>query len=198
MEDPQQQIPNEKPSYWNSVGIAGVIFGIIVFVLSLVGGYATINAEPTGSLVSPTMWIGVLSCLVGAFGGMLAVWNYTGNYNISITLGRGALIGFLTGVAISIVSVVLNELWTFIDPDMTRQIVDSTIANFEASDLPEQQKQQMIDLVAGSREGESIGRQLLSGIPLYGILNLITGMIGAKVFGQNDDIPDNPQNNPYE
>lgn len=192
MEDPQQQISNEKPSYWNSVALAGVIFGIIIFVLSLIGGYATINAEPDGSLVSPIMWIGVLSCLVGAFGGMLAVWNYTGNYNISVTLGRGALVGFLTGVAITIVSVVLNELWTFVDPDMTQQIVDSTIANIEASDLPEQQKQQVIDLTAGSRQGESIGIQLLSGIPLYGILNLITGMIGAKVFDKSD----NPQNNP--
>lgn len=186
MEDPQQQTPNDKSSYWNSVAIGGVIFGIIIFVLSLVAGYATINSEPTGALISPAVWVGALSCLVGAFGGMLAIWHYAGNFNISVSLGRGALIGFLTGVAISIVSVLLNELWTFIDPDMTQQIVDSTIANIEASDLPEQQKQQMIDLTAGAREGESIGMQLLSGIPLYGILNLITGMIGAKIFGQEE------------
>lgn len=187
MEDPQQQTPTEKSSYWNSVAIGGVVFGVIIFVLSLVAGYATINSESTGSIVSPAVWIGALSCLVGAFGGMLAVWHYANDYNISITLGRGALIGFFTGVAVAIVSVLLNELWTFVDPDMTQQIVDSTIANFEASDLPEQQKQQMIDMVAGSREGESIGSQLLSGIPLYGILNLLTGMIGAKIFGKDEE-----------
>lgn len=186
MEESQQQTYNSEPSYWNSVAFAGLIFGVIVFALSLLTAYATINSEPTGSLFSPTQLIGVLGCLFGAFGGMLAIWHYAGNYNISITLGRGALIGFLTGVAISVVSVLLNELWTFVDPDMTQQVVESTIANLEQSDLPEQQKQQFIDLIAGSREGEGIGSQLLSDIPLYGILNLITGMIGAKIFGQDE------------
>lgn len=185
MEDYQQQTYNSEPSYWNSVAIAGILFGVIVFALSLLTGYATINSEPTGSLFSPTQLIGTLGCLVGAFGGMLAIWHYTGTFNLSVTLGRGALIGFLTGVAISVVNVLLSEGWTFIDPDMTQQMVESTIANIEASDLPEQQKQQMIDLTAGSREGDGIGSQLLSGIPLYGILNLITGMIGAKIFGSN-------------
>lgn len=187
MENSPQQESVEEPSYWNSVGVAGVVFGIIIFVISLLGGYATINSEPTGSLLTPVQLLGILACLFGAFGGMLAIWHYAKTYNINISLGRGALIGFLTGVAITIVNVLLNELWTVIDPDMTQQVVDSTIANLEASDLPEQQKQQMIDITAGSREGESIGRQLLTGIPLYGILNLITGIIGAKVFGQNEE-----------
>lgn len=186
MEESQQQTYNNEPSYWNSVAIGGVIFGGIVFALYLVAAYATINSEPSGSLFSPTQLIGVLGCLFGAFGGMLAIWHYAGNYNISVTLGRGSLIGFLTGIAIAVVYVILTELWTFVDPDMTQQVVESTIANLEQSDLPEQQKQQFIDLTAGSREGEGIGSQLLSNIPLYGILNLITGMIGAKVFGQNE------------
>lgn len=191
MENSPQQESVEEPSYWNSVGVAGVVFGIIIFVISLLGGYATINSEPTGSLLTPVQLLGILACLFGAFGGMLAIWHYAKTYNINISLGRGALIGFLAGVAITVVNVLLNELWTVIDPDMTQQVVDSTIANLEASDLPEQQKQQMIDITAGSREGESIGRQLLTGIPLYGILNLITGIIGAKVFGQNEENPSN-------
>ncbi|SHE98002.1 Protein of unknown function [Fodinibius roseus] len=176
------------PSYWMAVTTAGLIFGIIVFVLSLITSYATINSEPTGSFFSPSQFIGVFACLAGAFGGMLATWHYAREYdNIPIKLGKGALIGFLTGVCITIVSVALSQVWQFVDPDMTQKIIDSTIANMEAMDMPDAQKQQMIDVtVEGIRSNNSMGMQLLWGVPINGILNLITGMIGAKIFGQQE------------
>lgn len=184
----QREAHNQPdPSYWISVTTAGLIFGIITFVLSIITGYATINSEPTGSFFSPAQLIGVLACLVGAFGGMLATWHYAREYDVPIKLGRGALIGFLTGVCITIVSVILSQLWQFIDPDMTQKIIDSTIANMEEMDMPEGQKQQMIDAtVEGIRSNNSIGMQLLWGLPINGILNLITGMIGAKIFGKQE------------
>ncbi len=185
----QQAEQNNQPSYWPSVGIAGVIFGIIVFALSLVTGYTMINSEPTGSLFSPVqiiLWVTV--CLVGAFGGMLAIWHYANEYDISIKLGKGALIGLFTGVCLALVTVLLNQLWQVIDPDMTQKMIDSTIANFEAADLPDAQKQQMIDsTVQSMRNQNSIGKQLLYNLPMYGILNVITGMIGAKVFGKQEE-----------
>ncbi|MDZ7690496.1 MAG: DUF4199 domain-containing protein [Balneolaceae bacterium] len=168
--------------------IASVLFGIIAFVVSLISVYSMINAEATGSFFSPSQLIGLLACLFGAFGGMVATWHYAKEYGVSIKLGRGALIGFLTGVGISIVSVLLSQLWQFFDPDMTQQMIDSTVANLEAMELPEQQKQQMIDTTVQSMRGQqSLSSQLLWGIPMYGILNLITGMIGAKVFGEEKD-----------
>jgi magnesium-transporting ATPase (P-type) len=185
----QQAEQNNQPSYWPSVGIAGVIFGIIVFALSLVTGYTMINSEPTGSLFSPVqiiLWVTV--CLVGAFGGMLAIWHYANEYDISIKLGKGALIGLFTGICLALVTVVLNQIWQVIDPDMTQKMIDSTIANFEAADLPDAQKQQMIDsTVQSMRNQNSIGKQLLYNLPMYGILNVITGMIGAKVFGKQEE-----------
>ncbi|NIT58318.1 MAG: DUF4199 family protein [Aliifodinibius sp.] len=185
----QQAEQNNQPSYWPSVAIAGVIFGIIVFALSLVTGYTMINSEPTGSLFSPVqiiLWVTV--CLVGAFGGMLAIWHYANEYDIGIKLGKGALIGLFTGICLALVTVVLNQLWQVIDPDMTQKMIDSTIANFEAADLPDAQKQQMIDsTVQSMRNQNSIGKQLLYNLPMYGILNVITGMIGAKVFGKQEE-----------
>jgi uncharacterized membrane protein len=177
-----------EPSYWTSVGVAGLIFGIIIFALTLVTSYAMINSEPTGSLFSPTqisLW--VLTCLVGAFGGMLAIWHYTNEYNISIKLGKGAVIGLLTGVCITIVMVFFNQFWQLIDPDMTQKAIDSMIANYEAADLPDAQKQQLIDsTVQSMRSQNNIGSQFLFSLPLYGILNILTGMIGAKVFGKKE------------
>lgn len=188
MQEPQQQsYENEEPSYWTSVGVAGSIFGIITFALSLISIYATINSEPSGSLFSPIQLLGFLTCLIGAFGGMLAVWHYTNEYNVTVTLGRGALIGFLTGVCITIISVLLSQLWQFVDPDMTQRMIDSTVANFEAMDMPEEQRRQLIDSSVESMRGQNnLVSQLLWGIPLYGILNLLTGMIGAKVFGKKE------------
>jgi hypothetical protein len=187
MQESQQTLENEQPSYWTSVGVAGLIFGIVVFALSLIYMYATINAEPTGSYFSGTQLIGTLACLVGAFGGMLATWHYANEYNASITLGRGALIGLLTGIAITIASIILTQLWLLIDPDLTQQMIDATIANYEAMDIPDEQKQQMIDIAAESmRSQNSIFTQLWTGILMFGILNLITGMIGAKIFGKEE------------
>jgi hypothetical protein len=37
------------------------------------------------------------------------------------------------------------------------------------------------------RSQNSIGSQLLYNLPMYGILNVITGMIGAKVFGKQEE-----------
>lgn len=183
----QQAEQQNQPPYWTSVGIAGVIFGIIVFALSLVTSYSVINAEPTGSLFSPVQLLGVFVCLIGAFGSMLAIWHYANEYDVSIKLGQGALIGLFTGIAIAVVTVLLNQLWQFVDPDMTQKLIDSTIANFEASDMPDAQKQQMIDTTVQSmRNRNSIGTQLLYNLPMYGILNVLTGMIGAKIFGNKE------------
>lgn len=179
---------NGDAPYWTSVGIASVIFGIVAFIISIVAAYATINSEPSGSFFSPVQLIGILACLIGAFGGMLATWHYANEYDAVMKLGKGALIGFLTGVGITIVSVLLGQIWQVFDPDMTQKMIDSTIANMEAMDVPAQQKQQMIDATAESmRSQQNIGTQLLWGIPMYGILNLITGMIGAKVFGKKEE-----------
>ncbi len=189
MEESNQPLQNNsQPSYWTSVIISGVIFGIVAFVLSLISSYAMINAEPSGSFFSPVQLIGVLVCLISAFGGMLAAWHYINEYDIAIKLGKGALIGFLTGVCITVVTVILGQLWQVIDPDMMQKLIDSTIENMEAMDMAEGQKQQIIDsTVDKMRSQQNIGTQLLWGIPMYGILNLITGIIGAKIFSKDEE-----------
>lgn len=190
MEESQNQASENSnlPSYWTSVAISGVIFGILSFALSLVSTYAMINSEPSGSFFSPVQLLGVLVCLVGAFGGMMATWHYANEHDVAIKLGKGALIGFLTGVGITIVSVLLNQVWQVVDPDMTQKLIDSTIANMEAMDIPDAQKQQAIDSTVQNMQGQkNIGTQLLWGLPMNGVLNLITGVIGAKIFGKQED-----------
>ncbi|HKK47149.1 MAG TPA: DUF4199 domain-containing protein [Balneolaceae bacterium] len=183
-----QQISNSNPSYWASVGIAGLIFGIIVFVLGLIVTYLTINSEPTGSMLSPMQFVGLIVCLIGAFGGMLATWHYAREYDVPFTLGTGALIGLFTGIVIAIVNILLSQGWHLIDPKMTQHLIDHMVANIQASNMADQQKQQTIDMMAKSlRNRNQIGTQLLWGLPMFGILNLLTGMIGAKMFSKKDE-----------
>lgn len=177
---------NGAPSYWASVGIAAFIFSLITTVLQLISGYIQINSEPTGSIFSPSMFMGLFVCLIGAFGGMLAVWHYANEYKITMKLGKGALIGFLTGTVMVLIGLVFNEVWSFIDPDMNEKMMEAVIANFEAMDVPEETKQQMIDQAA-SQVDPSIGTQLAWGIPAFGILNLLTGMLGVALFARDKE-----------
>lgn len=183
-----QPLSNNNPSYWTSVSIAGLIFGIVVFALSIIISYITINSEPSGSLLSPMQFVGTIVCLIGAFGGMLATWHYANEYDVPFTLGKGALIGLFVGIVIALINVLLTQGWHLIDPNMTQRLIDHTVANIQASSMPDQQKQQTIDMMADTlKNRNSIGTQLLWGLPLYGILNLITGMIGAKIFSKKEE-----------
>ncbi|MDZ7718173.1 MAG: DUF4199 domain-containing protein [Balneolaceae bacterium] len=175
--------------YLPSIGIVGLIFSLVSFVVGLFFGYQQINAEPTGSIMSPMMFSGVVICLVSALAGLLAVWHFTREVTPFLTLGQGALIGFMTGAVIVLFSVVFNELWIMLfDPEYTTKIMDATIANIEAMEMPEANKQQMIDAMADSvAGGQSIWQQIFWGIPVTGLLNLVTGLIGVKIFGEKKE-----------
>ena len=175
--------------YWPSIGIVGAIFSLISFVAGLFFGYQQINSEPTGSFFSPIMLSGVIVCLVTSVAGLLAVWHFTREVSPKLKLGQGAVIGFLTGAVIVVISVILNELWIMlVDPEYTEKILESTIANIEAMDMPQSAKDDMIDAMAESIEqSQSFLRQIFWGVPITGLLNLITGLIGVKLFAEKEE-----------
>ena len=175
--------------YWPSIGIVGAIFSLISFVAGLFFGYQQINSEPTGSFFSPIMLSGVIVCLVTSLAGLLAVWHFTREVSPKLKLGQGAVIGFLTGAVIVVISVILNELWIMlVDPEYTQKIMESTIANIEAMDMPQSAKDDMIDAMAESIEqSQSFLRQIFWGVPITGLLNLITGLIGVKLFAEKEE-----------
>jgi hypothetical protein len=186
MEEIQENESFNFSNYWPSVAIVAGIFSVISFVIGLYFGYQQINSEPTGSFISPIMISSGVICLATAFAGMIAVWHYTKEVNPSIKLGQGALVGFLTGAAVVIFSTVLNELWHLVDPDYTEKLIEATIANIEAMDLPAEATEDMIDGMAHSMD-QSFLRQIFIGIPIPGLLNMATAMIGVKIFGKKED-----------
>lgn len=176
-----------QPSYWNSVIIASLVTALIVTALSLIGGYMTIGSEPSGSMFSPMMLWGTIGCLVGgAIGGVLATWHYAKEYNATYKIGKGALIGLFVGVGTTIFSVIFGQLWNLIDPSYTQAVMDWNIQNAEAMQVPEEAKQQMIDGMADPNSLKGILWGALSIFIGVGIVNVISGMIGAKVFASEE------------
>lgn len=173
--------------YLPSVAIVGGIFSLVSFVIGLYFGYQQINSEPSGSFISPIMISSGVICLATAFAGMLAVWHYTKEVDPFLKLGQGALIGFFTGAAVVIFSTVLNEVWLLVDPDYTEKLIEATIANVEAMELPSDAKNDMIDAMAESMSGQSFLKQIFVGIPVPGLLNMATAMIGVKLFANKED-----------
>jgi uncharacterized protein YqgC (DUF456 family) len=170
-----------------SSSIVGLIFGLITFVVGLFFIYQQINSDPSGNLMG--MLLGSLSmlavCLIAACAGLVAVWHFTKEVTSTLKLGQGAIIGFLTGAVIAVVSVILSEIWsTFVDPDMMKNYADAMIANFEAMDMPQST---LDDMAESFEEGDSMFRQLFLNIPLYGVMNLLTALIGVKIFADKPE-----------
>lgn len=175
--------------YWPSIGIVGAIFSVVTFVLGLFFGYQQINSEPSGSFLSPFMISTGVICLISSVAGLIAVWHFTKEVSPKLKLGQGAVIGFLTGAVVVIVSVLLSELWVLLfDPEYNQKILESVIANFEAMDMPQSAKDDMIDGMAESIEsGQSLFRQIFMGVPITGLINLITALIGVKIFAEKEE-----------
>ncbi|MEX2600463.1 MAG: DUF4199 family protein [Balneolaceae bacterium] len=174
-------------SYWASVLLVGGIFSLVAFVIGLAFGYMQIGSEPTGAIFTPIMMSGIIICLATCVAGLVAVWHYSREVTPHFKMGKGALIGFLTGVAIVVFSGVLNELWVMLDPSYTENLIESIIANVEAMDVPAETKDQLVDQMAAGVRDQNFFTQLLWGIPITGLLNLLTGLIGVKLFAAKDE-----------
>ncbi|MEX0721191.1 MAG: hypothetical protein WD059_11015 [Balneolaceae bacterium] len=175
-----------QPSYWNSVMIASLITGLIVTILSLIGGYMTLGSEPAGSLFNSAQIFGIVGCLIGAVGGIIVNWHYAKEFDITYKIGKGALLGLFVGVGATIITVLLGQLWNIIDPGYAQAIVDWNIANFEAMQLPEEAKQQSIESMGDPHSLKTIGVNALFLFISLGIINVISGMVGAKIFASEE------------
>lgn len=179
-----EELNKELPSYWKSVGLAAAVVAIVSFVFELGLQYMQISSEASMGMLVISALGGFAVCLFTALGGMAAIWHYAKTFDITLELGKGALIGFLTGAGIVIISILLEQVWSTIDPDLSKQMAESMIATFENMEMPEDMKQMLIDSAAAESDGPSVGGQLLSGILVTGLLNLLSGMLGISLFAR--------------
>ncbi|MDG5768002.1 DUF4199 family protein [Balneolales bacterium ANBcel1] len=179
----------QNKSYWNAAGKAGAIFGFIVFLITIIGGYITIHSEPSGSFLMMYYASSAIGCLIALFGGVLAVKFYINEHGKELKVGRGAVIGLFTGVFIALVSVVLSMIWPVIDSSYIDNLQNAMIANIEASTMFDSaMKDEMIDAtytqMQNYHSAGNILQMLGMGAVMYGLLNVLSGMLAAKVMGK--------------
>lgn len=175
-------------SYWGSVIIGGLIIGLIMSIMGLVSQYITISNEPTGSSFGIGQLIGTVACLVGAIGGIIATRHYADAVDEPFTIGKGALIGFLTGVAGVLLSTVVTFVWIYIvDTGLTQAFYDWQVANIEVQNLPDAQMEMAMSFIPEPGSTSALMFQVGIGLVVVGILNAISGMIGTKIFSKEEE-----------
>lgn len=176
------------PSYWNSVFIGGLTVAIIMAVMGLISQYMMIGSEPSGSPFNMSQAIGSASCLFGAIGGFIATRHYAKTFDVKFKLGKGAIIGLLAGVVGVLISTVITVIWTYlIDPELNQAVYDWNIANLEAMNLPQEQYEMQKSFIPEPGSTTALLIATGVGMAMMGVLNLISGLIGAKVFASEEE-----------
>lgn len=176
------------PSYWPSVLVGALIVGIIMSLLGVLSQYLTISSEPSGSSFTLGQSIGILACLISAIGGFIATRHYAKEFEITFPIGKGALIGFFTGAVGVLISSVISLIWTYvIDPELNQAVYDWSVRNLEAQNLPAEQFEMALNFIPEPGSLTTLMWTLVIGLVSVGILNLISGIIGAKVFASEED-----------
>jgi hypothetical protein len=179
--------------FLNSILLVGVVFATVISVISIGMSYNIINSEPSGSLFSPTIWSSVVVCFIGVFAGLFAVRHHAKQFNAPLQMGRGAVIGFLTGAVMSVAMTALSLLWLAIDPSFNEKLMEALIANFEAiNEIPAAQKEEIIDSVYTQFQKQATVTGQLSAlginILLFGALDALSGILGVKLFAPKADL----------
>ncbi|MEO1021346.1 MAG: DUF4199 domain-containing protein [Bacteroidota bacterium] len=179
---------NALPNYWPSVLIASLITGLIISALGIASGYLTIASEPAGSSFNASSSVGILACLLGAIAGVIVNWHYAKEHQITYKIGKGALLGFLAGLFAVIISTVVSLVWTeLIDANYNQALYDWQMANIDAQNVPEETKEMSRNFVPKPGSPIALATQFGVGILGLGIMNVISGIIGAKIFASEKD-----------
>lgn len=178
------------PSYWNSVLIGALTVAIITGALGIILMYYVAGAEPSMTLMVISGLTLPLTCLLGLVGGIIATRHYARTFDITFTIGKGALIGLFTGVLAAIFASIISQLWMMIDPSLMESFYQNMIFAMEQIGMPQDQ---LNDAVANMEQTQA-QQQTLGGMAIgvlinalvLGIVNAITGMIGAKIFASEE------------
>jgi hypothetical protein len=147
------------------------------------------NAILVGGLVggvlstSPLSAINCLCCLGVILGALAGVWYYTNEENTSIEAGDGALLGAGSGVAATLVSLVLTLVLSSIG------LVPGTEEQLQAAMQQEGMTPDAREMLKNIAEfaASTVGMIVLTGATalVYAIFGALGGAIGASIFGDD-------------
>jgi len=181
-----------KPSYWPSVIQAAIIVAVVTTVVGLGLMYYVAGSEPSMGVMMISGLTIPITCLIGLIGGILATRSYAKAYDLTFPIGTGALIGLFTGIIAAVVGGILGQVWNLIDPTLPERFADTMIGAFEMNDqIPESQKDEIIMGMEESFENQNSMGGILKAVAInagvLGFVNLLSGMIGAKIFASEEE-----------
>lgn len=181
-----------KPNYWPSVLIGAITVGILVSIGLNGVNYYIASSEPGVGALAASGGILVVGCLLGLIGGFISTRHYAKTHEVAFTIGQGALIGLFTGLISSIIVSIVGYIIYLFDPTLPERVTDVLIQTFETMEgmTDAQREQSIIGLEEGLEEGQSIVgvlKQTALMALILGFVNLLSGMIGAKIFASEEE-----------
>ena len=171
------------PSYWNAVITAGLITAIVYSIIGLASAYITI-----GGSAGAGHGLGISACVVSSIAGVIANRMYAKGFNLTYPIGKGALLGFLAGLVTLIVGTAISLFWTeIIDTGLNDALLQSTIANLETQGLTQDQIDQVLFFSPEPGSMNAILVQFGIGFFSLSIVNVISGIISAKIFAKEEE-----------
>jgi ABC-type transport system involved in multi-copper enzyme maturation permease subunit len=167
-----------------------VIFGLITFLGGLVMGYMVMSMEPSPMVMIVPSVMGIGICLIAAIAGLLVVRNFIKTTGENVAVGRGAVIGLVTGVLIGVIGSVLSLIWELVDPNFAQNMMNAMVGAVDTmSQLDQAGRDQMIDQMMANDPTNLTTRLTNFGMNIIfmAIANVITGMIGAAIFSKKED-----------
>lgn len=135
-------------------------------------------------------FINLLCCAGVIIGGLVAVWHYTSENDLTIPAGQGAAIGALAGVVGALIGAALNWVVGVVglpDSQEVSQTIQSLITGSGAQDMSPEQEEQM----RAMQERFSSPMFMIIGIgvsmAVSAVFGAIGGAIGAAVFKKGGD-----------
>ena len=163
------------PSKLSSVVIGGLVAAVLGSILSVVQNMSGAS-DPANPQMALQIIFGLLGCMVALSSGLIAVWHYTSENELTVSGGQGVGIGVLSGIVYAVVALALGWL----------------LVTFNVLPSPEEALEAMRARGAfdapGAEQAESMTRMMLTwGIPVIAVVSgvvmgLIGGAIGAAVF----------------
>lgn len=169
------------PSYWNAVITAGLITGTILTVIQLTTSYMTIAGSSTTGMA-------IIGCLIASIAGIISNWMYAKGYDLTYPIGKGALLGVFSGIITSIVTFSLSLFWTkVIDTGMNEAIIEATLKSFEDQGLSQEEIDMAQSFIPDPNSLVGLIITFLSALAMYVVINLISGIISAKIFAKEEE-----------
>ncbi len=171
------------PSKAQSVLIGGLVAGVTGVILSVASHFSGAS-DPANQQTLLGIIFGVLGCMVMLTSGLVAVWHYATEHELTLSAGQGVGIGSLAGIAYAVIALVLSWLLILLNILPSPEETLEMIRNTGAFDAP------------GAEQAESVTEMMVTwGGPMIALIGgvlmgLIGGAIGAALFKRGAEEPE--------